>query len=110
MRTHPLLTAIPFFLAPLPHTSHRSLGGVFLALGYGFRAENRASRTLFTTAAKRCHRLFTFSLLAISMTYAPGPLLTSHPSRILVRGPENEISERWPSYFRHVLPPAIHGY
>ncbi len=51
---------------PLGGHSHYSLGGVFLVLGHDFGTENRASRTLFTTPAKPCHRLFTFFLLAIS--------------------------------------------
>ena len=59
----------------------------------GFGTENPALWTLFATPANRCHRRFTFFLLAISTTYALGALLARHPSRILVRGPESEISE-----------------
>ena len=63
------------------------------ALQHGFGTANPASGTLFNTPAKGGHRLFTFFLLAISMTYASGSLPTSHPSFILVRGPETEIAE-----------------
>ena len=45
-----------------------SLGGVFFALGHDFRTGNPASRTLSTTPAKPCHRLFTSFLLTISTT------------------------------------------
>ena len=71
-----------------------SRGGAFFALGHDFCTENPASRTLFTTPANRCHRLFTFFLLAISTTYALGLLPTPHASLILVRGPETAIWER----------------
>ena len=102
-----LVASRPPLLATLPPTFHHSLAGVFLALGHDFGTENLASRTLFTTPANRCHRLSTFFLLTISTTYALGPLLTPHPSRMLVRGPESEISEarRW--YFCHFLPLAL---
>ena len=63
------------------------------ALRHGFGMESLALRTLFTTPANRCHRLFTLFLLAISTAYVPRPLLTPHPSRMLVRGPESEILE-----------------
>ena len=78
-----------------PHSSGPiySLGGVFLALRHDFGTENQASRTLSGTPAKPCHRLFTFFLLTVSTTYAPGPPIALNPSPILVRGPESEISE-----------------
>ncbi len=78
---------------PLATDATPSLGGVFLALGHDFCTENPASTTLSSTPTEPCHRLFTFFLLAISMTYAPGALPARHPSRILVRGPESGISE-----------------
>ncbi len=86
-----------------------SLGGVFLALGHDFGTQNPASRTLFSSPEKRGHRLFTSFLLPVSTTYPLGPLLTLNPSLILVRGPESEISDGCPSYFRHFLPPALAG-
>ena len=84
-----------------------SLGGVLLALGHDFGTENRASKTLSSTRAKPCHRLFTFFLLPVSTTYAPRPLLAPHLSRILVRGPESEISEGEATYSCQPLPPAF---
>ena len=79
--------------AQLPPFARQRFSCARTALRHGFGTENRASRTLLTTPAKRRHRLFTFFLLAASTTYVRGPLLTHNPSPILVRGPESGISE-----------------
>ena len=56
------------------------------------------------------HRLFRFFLLPISTTYAPGPLLTPNPCRILVRGPESETAGGKFFYSCHLLPPTATGH
>ena len=56
------------------------------------------------------HGLCRFFLLPISITYAPGPLLTSNPCRILVRGPDTQTGERKIFYSCHFLPQAATVY
>ena len=56
-----------FPATPLPF-ARRRFSFARTALRHGFGMENPASRTLFSTPANRCHRLFTFFLLAISTT------------------------------------------
>ena len=59
--------------APLPPFASRRFPRARTALRYGFGTENPVERTPSSTPSKLCHRLFTFFLLAISTTYAPGP-------------------------------------